>query len=201
MRSSYFAKQIVLSVLMMLALTAVGCVRTTHPILKDEQVTSNDALLGKWVSKDGKLSAELHPGDDGKYKLAYTDQNGKKGDFVVRFGKIGDVSVAELSADAFTDDMADEYKSLLLPMYTMVVISKTQPQLELTGPSIDWLKKYVQAHPNELDVNNPDDPIVQASTDDFQAFFLKHMKDDGMLGEPAIFVRPGDPAAQPTAPK
>jgi hypothetical protein len=195
MSFSCCAKRTVLSLLITVMLTIVGCVRTTHPILKDEQVTSNDALLGKWVSKDGKITAELRPGDDGKYKLSYTDQDGKKGDFIVRFGKIGDVSVAEFSADAFTNDMADEYKSLLLPLYTIAIINKTQPQLELTGPSIDWLKKYVKAHPDELDVMNSDDSIVQASTDAFQAFFLKHMKDEGMLGEPAIFVRPVDPGA------
>ena len=44
--------------MLILCLLATGCVRTTHPVLKDEQVVSNDALLGKWVSDDGKVSVE-----------------------------------------------------------------------------------------------------------------------------------------------
>jgi len=102
-------------------------------------------------------------------KLTYTNEDGKTGSFIARFGKIGEVSVAEISADAFTDSMSGEYKSLLMPLYMMIVIQKTQPQLELTAPSIDWLKKYMQAHPDELEVNNTDDLIIQASTEDFQA--------------------------------
>jgi hypothetical protein len=197
MHFDFIAKRAVLFGLMVISLLAGGCVRSTHPVLKDEQVNSNDALLGKWVSKDGKVSAELRPGDNNKYKLSYTNGDGKTGNFLVRFGKIGDVQVAEMSADAFTPDTGDEYKSLLMPLYSMVVIQKTSPDLELTAISVDWLKKYVQAHPDELDVTNPDELIVTASTDDFQAFFTRHLKDAGMLGETSVFVHPGDPMTRP----
>jgi hypothetical protein len=197
MQFSFLAKRMVILGVLAVSLLAGGCVRMAHPILKDDQVTSNDALLGKWVSKDGKGFAELRPGDNNRYKLTYTNEDGKTSSLIVRFGKIGDTSVAELSADAFTPNMGDEYKSLLVPVYMMVVIDKTQPQLVLRSPSIDWFKKFAEAHPDQLEVNNTDDLIIQANTDDFQAFFTKHLKDDGILGDPAIFVHPGDPTTQP----
>ena len=186
--------------LLMLSLLAGGCVRTTHPVLKDEQVTSNDSLLGKWVSNDGKVSAELKPGQSNKYKLSYSNEDGKTGNFIVRFGRIGDADVAEISADAFTPQTGDEYKSLLMPMYMMIVIQKTAPDLELTTMSVDWLKKYTQSHPDELEVTTPDDAIVTSSTDDFQSFFITHLKDAGMLNDTTKFVRPGDPTTRPAAP-
>jgi hypothetical protein len=182
--------RVALFALLFLSLFASGCVRTTHPILTEDQVISNNALLGKWVSTDGKTSAELSAGDEGKYKLIYTNEQGKSGHFLLRFGKIGDLAVAEISPDAFSADVSEEYKGLLMPLYMMLVIEKTQPQLLVASPSADWLKKYVTAHPDDLDVNNVEDLIVQASTEDFQAFFLKHYKDAGMLGDPASFVRP-----------
>jgi hypothetical protein len=197
MQFSIMAKRTVLLGLLVVSLLAGGCVRMAHPVLKDDQVTTNDALLGKWVSKDGKVSAELRPGEDNKYKLAYTNEDGKTGNFIVRLGKIGDTSVAEFSADAFTPGMSDEYKSLLMPLYMMVVIDRTQPELVLRGLSVDWYKKYAQAHPDELEVNNIDDLILQANTDDFQTFFTKRLKDNAMLGDPAVFVHPGDPTTQP----
>jgi hypothetical protein len=190
MNRTLLAKNVIVGVLLALGLLAGGCVRTTHPVLTDDQLSPNDALLGKWVSKDGKTSAELKPGDAGKYKLVYTNEDGKSGNFLVRFGKIGEVSVAEIAPDAFTPKSSDEYKSLLMPMYTLVVIQKTDPELVLTGISIDWLKKYVKAHPDELDVNNPDDLVIESPTIDFQGFFTRHYKDDGMLTDPATFVRP-----------
>jgi hypothetical protein len=196
MRVLKFSNRSMFFALLMVSVLAGGCVRSTHPILKDEQVTANDALLGKWVAKDGKVSAELRPGEDNKYKLSYTNEDGKTGNFIVRFGKIGDVQVAEISADAFTPQSSGEYKSLLIPMYMMVVIQKTTPRLELSAMSTDWLKKYAQGHPDELDVN-PDDLIVNASTDDFQIFFMKHLNDAGMLGEAGVFVHPGDPTTRP----
>jgi hypothetical protein len=79
-----------------------------------------------------------------------------------------------------------------MPLYTMVVIDKTTPELVLRGPSIAWFRKYTRAHPDELAVNNTDDVILEANTDDFQAFFAKHLKDAGMLGDPATFVHPDD---------
>jgi hypothetical protein len=182
-----------------LSLLAGGCVRTTQPILKDEQVISNDALLGKWVAGDGKSSGELTAGEGGKYRLTYFSEDGKSGHFLVRFGKIADVSVAEISPDAFTSGMSDEFKAMVMPLYTMVVIEKTGPQLVLAAPALDWMKKYILSHPDELDVNNIEDLVIQSSTDDFQAVFSKHHADAGMLGDPAIFVRPGDPSTQPAA--
>jgi hypothetical protein len=189
---SFILRRAVLLSLLVISLMAGGCVRLSHPVLRDDQVTSNDPLLGKWVSKDGKVSAELHPGDANKYKLTYTNEDGKTSNLVVRFGKIGDASVAEISADAFTESQGGEFKSLLMPLYMIVVIDKTTPELVMRGPSIDWYKKYAQAHPDELAVNNLDDMILQANTDDFQAFFIKHLKDDGMLGDPATFVHPDE---------
>jgi len=199
MQFDFLAKRAVLFGLMVMGLLSGGCVRTMNPILKDDQVISNDALIGKWVAKDGKVTGDLRAGDDNKYKLTYSNEQGKVSNLLVRFGKIGDVSVAEISPDSppIPANTGEEYTSLLAPMYTLVVIDSTQPQLQLTAISTDWLKKYVQAHPDDLSVNNPNDLIVQASTQDFQRFFLKHYKDDGMLGEPAIFVHPGDPTTQP----
>jgi hypothetical protein len=187
--------------LVLVSFLAGGCVRSANPVLKDDQVVSNDGLLGKWVSPDGKVSAELKAGDNNQYKLTYTNEKGETSPFLVRFGKLGDTMVAEVKADAFTSQSNGEYKSLLMPLYMMVVVEKTSPQLVLSSVSADWLKKYVQANPDELDVTHVGDQdlIVNSSTEEFQAFVLRHIKDHGMLSDDSIFVHPGDPSTQPTA--
>jgi hypothetical protein len=197
---NFLKPMIVMLALLVVSITAGGCVRNTNPILKDDQVTANDALLGKWVSKDGKNFAELTAGENNRYKLAYINEDHKTGAFVVRFGKIGDNLVAELKADAIGHDLSGEYQSLLLPLYTMAVISKSSPQqLELTGMSVDWLKKNNQDHPDELEVLSigGQDMIVNSSTEEFQKFLLRHWNDKQMLGEPTVWVHPGDPTTRP----
>jgi hypothetical protein len=187
-------------VLVILSVTAGGCVRNAHAILKDDQVIADDALVGKWVSKDGKVSAELKAGANNQYKLVYTNEDAKSGAFLVRFGKLGDNLVAEVRADPMAPDANGEYQSLLLPLYTMIAIPKSSAeQLQLTAVSVDWLKKYVQDHPDELDVISVggQDLIVNSPTEDYQRFVLRHWSDKDMLGEPSLFVHPGDPTTRP----
>jgi hypothetical protein len=192
---------IALLAVLVVSITAGGCVRNAHAILKDDQVVANDAVVGKWVSKDGKVTAELKPGENNQYKLLYTNEEGKSGAFLVRFGKVGDNMVAELRADeSFAEGANDEYRSLLLPLYTMIVINKSSPdRLEVTAISSDWLKKYTKDHADEIDVVNVggQDLIVNSSTEDYQRFVLRHWTDKDMFGDPSLFVHRGDPTTKP----
>jgi hypothetical protein len=180
-----------------------GCVRTFQPILKDEQVAAVDkAMLGRWVSKDGNESAVVTPAEkENTYRLVYTEKEGKKGTLLVRIGKVGDLTLAELRADDPAPEANDIYKYHLMPVYSFLIVHKTDPQLVISMMPQDWLKKYLDGHPNELQtVQRDDNLIVTSSTADFQAFLLRHYKDEGAIGEPEVFVRPGDATTQPAAP-
>ena len=180
---------------------AGGCVRSMQPILKDEQVFTNDKWLGDWVSSDGKTSGVVTAADDQKrYKLLYTDEQGKQANLLVRLGKIGDMTIAESTIDDPAPDASDVYKLHLLPLHSfMLVKDSTQQRLVLRLMDSNWLSKYVDAHPTELATLKVthEDFVVTASTDDFQAFLIRHAKDDGAYGEDGIFVRPGDPTTAP----
>jgi hypothetical protein len=80
-------------------------------------------------------------------------------------------------------------------LYSFLVVDQTTPQLAVCPMSVDWLKKYIDAHPGELAVasEKPDDFLVTASTEDFQAFFLRHYKDPGAMDDKTTFVHPGKP--------
>jgi hypothetical protein len=186
-----------------LLLLAGGCVRTTQPILNDDQLVTDNSVLGKWVTNEGKDSVEIRQrGEEKAYRIVYSDQENKKGVFIARLGKVGNLTVAELSADDPAPDASGAYKSLILPLYTFMVVDQTQPRLVLTSMSLEWLRKYVAAHPNELQVMNAsgDSPIVTAPTADFQAFLLRHWKDEGAATQSTTFARPDDPTTRQAAP-
>jgi len=182
-----------------------GCVRSIQPILKDSQVTTDDRLLGNWVTSDGKKSGVVTSADDHKgYKVVYTDQDGKEAPLTVQLGKIGDMTVAECTVDpAPLHDLSDIYTLHLLPLYSFAVVEEMAPRLVLNSMDSDWLKKYIDAHPSELAIISPPGNdsllVISATTDDFQKFLLRHAKDDGFFGSDTTFVRPGDPTTRPSA--
>jgi hypothetical protein len=185
-------RPLVLLVLTVLA-TSIGCVRTIQPILRDDQVTTDNAVIGKWISDDGKTKLDIQSSgpDDKSYKLLYTDDKDKTGNFIVRLGKIDTVLLAEIHPAEPLPDASGVYKAHLLSLYSFVVVDQTTPKLVVSSLSMDWLKKYLQNNPTDLEtapVGN-DDFIVSATTADFQAFFLKHWKDEGAMGGKETFVR------------
>jgi len=181
-----------------------GCVRMVQPILKEEQLTVDPALAGKWVSQDGKTMAEVAvPAKDSKdYAVVYYDEKGKPAHFVMRLGKLENLTVVDVTVTEPAPDENDFYKAHLLPLHSFLITTATATKLTVQTMAQDWLKKYLEQHPGELATiqvdNQKDNFIVTASTDDFQKFLLKHWKDEGALGDPGIFVRPGDPSTQPT---
>jgi hypothetical protein len=192
-----------LCAVLLLAPLFAGCVRTIQPVLKDEQAAPVDkALLGKWVSAEGTESADVQATEkDGTYSAVYTDKDGKKGTLLIRLGKVGDLTLAELRADDPAPDTNDVIKYHLLPVYSFLVVQQTKPQFLFSMMKQDWLKTYLDGHPNELQFFKRDDAvIVSSSTADFQGFLLRHYKDEGAMSDQASFVRPGDPTTRPGAP-
>ncbi|HEY2589551.1 MAG TPA: hypothetical protein VGI81_27640 [Tepidisphaeraceae bacterium] len=186
-----------------LLLLAQGCVRSIQPILKDDQVIEANDLLGKWVTDDGKQLVDVQPGDQANvYRVSYTDEGGKKGAFLGRIGKVGELQLIELQPEDPMPAASDVYRAHLLKVYSFLLVRQTKPRLVISTMSVDWLKKYVDAHPGDLQTISPtkDDLIVTSPTADFQRFLLQHWKDDGAFGDPGTFVRPGDPATRPAAP-
>jgi hypothetical protein len=172
---------------------AGGCVRSVQPILQDNQLVAGDPWLGYWITEDKELIT-INPknGNDKTYNAVYIDKDGKIGTFDVRFGKVGDLTIAESHPTDPRADASDGYKLHLLPLYSFAVLGQAangDVTLRLMDPK--WLKTYLEAHPRELAYIMPDgdDPLFTAPTADLQAFLLKHAYDEGAFGTPARLHR------------
>ncbi|HET6248013.1 MAG TPA: hypothetical protein VFE47_09980 [Tepidisphaeraceae bacterium] len=183
-----------------LLIFAGGCVTTTQPILLDNQVVADNTFIGKWATDDARNKVAITAGADEKtYALVYTDDKEKKGSFTARFGKIDTLLVMKLSPADPAPDASDVYKAQLLPLYSFYILDKKTPdQISLRVMKSEWLKKYNSDHPGELAMmtGSPDRMIVTAATADFQAFLKKHVGDEGVFGDPAIFNRVAEAPAK-----
>jgi hypothetical protein len=191
-------------ILSLVCLMTGGCVRSVYPILKDDQLISDKSVLGKWVSTAGTESINVQPAEqENTLNVLYTEENGRKANLEARLGKIGDLTIAEFHTADLGTDVSDVYKTHLLPLYSFIVIQQSAPQLvfSMIQSKDDHFKKLVAQHPEELKVLQKDESVVTSPTDDFQAFLLRHIKDEGFLSDKVIWVRPGDPTTQPAAPQ
>jgi hypothetical protein len=176
-----------------IALLSGGCVRTSQPVLQDDQVFVDNSVLGKWVTKDSPDMIDIQAGEQEKtYRVTYTDKDQKKGVFVGRLGKVGDLQIAELVPEDTAASMNDTYKMHIVRLYSFFLIEQTKPQIQFRSMSPDWLRQYLEAHPNELQVAkvSNDNSFVTSSTADFQAFLLKHAKDEGAFGDVSVLTHP-----------
>ena len=179
-----------------IALLVGGCVRTSQPVLQDDQVFVDNSVLGKWVTKDSPDTIDIQAGEQEKtYRVIYTDKDQKKGVFIGRLGKVGDLQIGELAPEDTAASMNDTYKMHIVRLYSFFLIEQTKPQLQFRSMSAEWLQKYLEAHPMELQVAkvSNDNSFVTSSTAEFQAFLLKHAKDEGAFGDVSVLTRP-DPA-------
>jgi hypothetical protein len=71
----------------------------------------------------------------------------------------------------------DFYKCHLLPVHTFMRIQQQGDGLQMASLKQDWIKKYLQEHPDAIKHEKVDDGILlTAQSKDMQAFLLKHDK-------------------------
>lgn len=179
-------------VLVVLLLGMIGCIQSVEPILKDDQVVKDDHLLGRWNSTDNeKEYIEIAQGEQNAYTAVYHDKEGKTGNFVVRLGKVGGIMLAEATPQPPDLQATDVYKGQLLPLYTFFWVTQLDPELKMRVMSPDWIKKYIEDHKGELRMSErKDSSIIMSTTDEIQAFILKHRDDKDAFGDEGKFVRP-----------
>jgi hypothetical protein len=184
-------------------LLSVGCVRSVQPVLKDDQVIVDKDLAGKWVSSDGKDTYEvsLPTGDDKTYQVRYIDVDDKESTYLARLGKVQNLTILEAHAADFAPQADDVYRSHFLGLYSFLIIYQTKPNLIVSSLDMDWLRRYLEDHPTELQFFKPDEKsvVLNSTPDEFQKFLLKHQNDEGAIGDKTTLAHPGDPTTRAAA--
>jgi hypothetical protein len=122
---------------------AGGCVRSVQPILQDNQLVAGDSWVGHWITGDNELIT-LNPAKDKDktYNAVYIDKDGKVGTFEVRFGKIGDLTLAEWHPTDPRPDASDGYKMHLLPLYAFALLHQdASGDVTIRLMDSKWLKR------------------------------------------------------------
>lgn len=168
------------------------------PVLRDEEVTFDPALVGDWIEAEPEDPAQVQravvTGDSTHdYAIAYHDDDGKVNHFTGRLGRFAGRRVLELlPAMRAPDDEGAYAEGLMLPLRMIVVIESLDArEVRFSALEPELLERTLRAVPAPTPwVETEDERIVLTGDPERLREFLDgYLRRTDALGEPARFVR------------
>ena len=168
-----------------LMLILTSCVPSLNPLYTDADKIFDEALLGVWTDEDATESWEFTTSNDKDYRLVYTDENKKKGEFKACLLKIEGKLFLDLTPIKPSNPQNNFYKANFLATHTFVHISQLPPNPQITYLEPEWLKSHLDKNPSALRHERLSGEIlITASTKDLQKFLLTNLQTPGAFAKP-----------------
>lgn len=124
------------------------------------------------------------------YRLAYTDDKGRKGSFAVRLFRMEGRTFLDLYPAELPEAQNDYYRLHHVRAHTLLHVRSLEPQLVLAAMNPRWLEEHLRSRPDAIDHERRGESIVlTAATPALQAFVLKHLDTKDAFGKPAELER------------
>ena len=173
-----------------IVLMFAGCVPSLNPLYTDQDIVFDPTLLGVWTDKDSKEIWELTKADEKQYKLVYTDEDGKTGEFTAHLLKVDGRTFLDLTPVEPILPQNDFYKGHFLPTHTFALVSQTAPTVQISFLEPEWLRKFLVKKPTALrHAKMEDEMLLTASPKELQKFLLAHLNTEGAFGKPISVKR------------
>ncbi|MBI1902555.1 MAG: hypothetical protein HYS13_15750 [Planctomycetia bacterium] len=157
-----------------LALLA-GCVPSLNPVYKEKEVRFDPSVLGVWGQPESKARWEFTKHDESSYALAYTDEEGRKGRFIARLADIDGTLFLDLFPQEAEAEASGFYKFHLIPIHTIYLVRRVQPELELAAIDYKWLDNFLTEHPDAIPhATFNGRKLITAPTESVREFVLAH---------------------------
>jgi hypothetical protein len=182
----------------LLAALLGGClpVISLHPIYTEKDVIFEEKLLGKWVDdpNNPETTWQFSRVDEPKnaYKLSFSDNEGKKGSFIVHLVKLQSAGAPRrkmLFFDLFPAELPWEIEDpnkvelpynafFLMPVHTFIKVDSFEPRLKMRLTDEDEMQKLLKEKPDAVQHTLIEDRLIlTASTKELQNFILKYADD------------------------
>lgn len=186
-------KKVLLPLCVSILIWIVGCVPSLNPIWTEKDLIFDAALLGTWRDKDSKATFVFTKTGDKEYRVLQTDDNGVKAEFGVRLAKLKDRRFLDFTIKNVEDDqikLNDWARFSIIPGHLILLVHATEPELRIAAMNPDWLKEHVEKKPKAIATRKHGDGLVlTASTEELQAFVLKHSGENELFGGPMRLAR------------
>ncbi len=183
-----------------IALILGGCVRSVNPVYLDEQLAFDPALVGKWTDPGAKDVITCAAREDGKsYRIVFIDEKGAESAFIGHLAKVGDLRLLDLAPEQ-PSNLADLAQAHFLALHSFYRITDIAPSVKFQMMGVEWLKKILSDDPQALETLplDKDNLVLSNTTQEIQAFILKHRDTPGAWGEVKEYVRVAAASTKPS---
>jgi len=171
-------------------LTICGCVPLSLvPYYTEKDLVLEPGLIGSWDSGDGNEEVIFEEADSNGYAMIDRDSTGEV-HFDVHLFKLGGKLFMDLSPQGLCGGMNPLLEVHLIPGHSLLRVDRIEPTLMTASLNDAWMKERMKEDPGALAHVITDDRLVlTASTEEIQAFLVKHMDDKGAFDEPSEMRR------------
>jgi hypothetical protein len=174
-------------VVLAIATALTACAPSLHPFFTDRDVVFNEALLGLWIDDSGEACKFTKSGDD-HYELLIMGEKPVR--FEARLIDLGGVTFLDLYPKPLGNE-SELYLESFAPAHRLARVTIGMDSFSIAIMDGSWLKNLSDR--NQLDLKheriNGDMIALTASTQELQAFALKHANDEEAFGDAAVFNR------------
>ena len=178
-----------------LAMVLLGWTPSLHPIYTEDDLYFEPALCGTWqCEEEGWTLLEFaeNPDIDMAYDLSFTDDEGNPGSLLLRLVKVEDHMFLDCFPPMHEDLVFGD--DLTLDLHGFVLVEKIEPEFVIRDLDGEWLRDYLGEHPDELKLDTVQSVyadcssrLLTSTTEEIQAFMVKHIDTEGAYGEPISF--------------
>jgi hypothetical protein len=166
--------------LVLLSLVFAGCVLSLQPLYTQSEVGFDPALVGTWKPADASVTWKCTRARDGGYRVVYTDEKGRRGEFAARLVTVQGKRFLDLFPLPPPASLSPFYTDHWIAGHTVAGVLEIGKTLELAVLDEEWLKKLLAQHPQAIHHEIVGgDVVLTASTQDLQRFLLAHLETAG----------------------
>lgn len=167
-----------------------GCIPSLNPIYTEQDLIFDAGLLGVWTDEEATEIWNFTYSDEKEYKVVYTDEKGKKGEFKAHLLKIEGKTFLNLTPVRPQSAHNDFYKSHFLSLHTFVHITQTAPTVQISYLEPEWLRTHLDKNSSALRHERISGEILlTASPKELQKFLLTHLNTEGAFSKPVSVKR------------
>lgn len=185
---------IIIAFILILVLGMTGCfVLSVHPLYFEKDLVFESGLVGTWGEKEHEKDlSELwifKKSGEKSYRLIIRDEKEGEGLFEAHLLKLGDHMFLDLYPEE-PETGSEFYNMHVIPAHSFMRVSLEGHVLRLAFFDLDWLKKNIEQNKVTIKHERRDDTIVlTASTEELQAFVLKHIEEAFIFEEEGTLHR------------
>lgn len=167
-----------------------GCVPLSlYPFYTEKDLVFESALIGSWNSGDSNDEVVFEKAGANGYVLISRDSTGET-HFDVRLFKLGGKLFMDLYPQGLCGGRNALLEEHLVQGHSLLRVNQIEPTLITASLNDTWMKERMKENPKALAHVLTDDRLVlTASTEELQAFLLKHVGDDKAFDQPSEMSR------------